>query len=129
MVGMEVRQTAFSISSPRRCCRFGAALWWDRMVCAGFAVQVYTCGVVVAVQDVPSHLSCRGVAEAAGSMPLLFVCECATNMVLIRVKALTGTLVSGSGGGAPVASLSLLRVPLRSTLSYNMGYQVKTLSS
>jgi hypothetical protein len=62
-------------------------------------------------------------------VPLLFVCECATNMVLIRVKALTGTLVSGSGGGAPVASLSLLRVPLRSTLSYNMGYRVKTLSS
>jgi hypothetical protein len=46
-----------------RCC-FGGG---GGDLCWVVPAQVCTCGVVVAFQDVPSHLSGRGVAEAAGS--------------------------------------------------------------
>jgi len=51
-----------------------------------------------------SHLSGNGVAEMSGSMLLLLVRECATGMVITRMKVFISTLAGDSGGGALGAS-------------------------
>lgn len=111
VMGAELRWLAFPFSSPRRRCRFGAAVvvgpGWPVLGASwtpSAGVHSWRRGGGVVLWAVPSHLSGRGVAEAAGSELLPQGRERATGMVVRQAKAFTGTLADSDGGRALGAS-------------------------
>jgi hypothetical protein len=99
-------------------CRFGAALVVGVVICVGLSQR--RCALVVSwlhFRMCPVIFPAEALRKQRGAELLLLVCECATNLVLIRAKAFTDTLVGGSSDDAFGVSFSPLGAPLRGILS------------